>query len=134
MVWSPLGWGRLTGKIRRGQANQSGRIAAGGAEGGPPVSDEYLFGVVDALDAVAAETGKTVAQVALNWLLTRPTVCNIVVGARTEEQLKQNLGALGWTLTAEQVARLDAASHETPIYPYWHQKGFDERNPKPTVW
>ncbi|KAA0125528.1 aldo/keto reductase [Methylobacterium sp. P1-11] len=134
MVWSPLGWGRLTGKIRRGQANQSGRIAAGGAEGGPPVSDDYLFGVVDALDAVAAETGKTVAQVALNWLLTRPTVCNIVVGARTEEQLKQNLGALGWSLTAEQVAHLDAASQETPIYPYWHQKGFDERNPKPTVW
>ena len=134
MVWSPLGWGRLTGKIRRGQQNQSGRIAAGGAEGGPPVSDEYLFGVVDALDAVAAETGKTVAQVALNWLLTRPTVCNIVVGARTEEQLKQNLGALGWALTPEQVARLDAASWETPIYPYWHQKGFDERNPKPTTW
>ncbi len=134
MVWSPLGWGRLTGKIRRGQPNQSGRIAAGGAEGGPPVSDEYLFGVVEALDAVAAETGKTVAQVALNWLLTRPTVCNIVVGARTEEQLKQNLGALGWTLAPEQVARLDAASRETPIYPYWHQTGFDERNPKPTTW
>ena len=134
MVWSPLGWGRLTGKIRRGQPNQSGRIAAGGAEGGPPVSDAYLFGVVDALDAVAAETGKTVAQVALNWLLTRPTVCNIVVGARTEEQLKQNLGALGWTLAPEQIARLDAASQETPIYPYWHQKGFDERNPKPTAW
>ncbi|MHB2205575.1 aldo/keto reductase [Methylobacterium sp. CM6257] len=134
MVWSPLGWGRLTGKIRRGQPNQSGRIAAGGAEGGPPVSEAYLFGVVDVLDAVAAETGKTVAQVALNWLLSRPTVCNIVVGARTEEQLNQNLGALGWSLTAEQVARLDAASQETPIYPYWHQKGFDERNPKPTAW
>jgi aryl-alcohol dehydrogenase-like predicted oxidoreductase len=134
MVWSPLGWGRLTGKIRRGQPNQSGRIAAGGAEGGPPVSDEYLYGIVDALDAVAEETGKSVAQVALNWLLTRPTVCNIVVGARTEEQLKQNLAILGWKLTSEQVARLDAASQETPIYPYWHQKGFDERNPKPTVW
>ena len=134
MVWSPLGWGRLTGKIRRGQENKSGRIAAGGAEGGPPVSDDYLFGVVDALDAVAAETGKSVAQVALNWLLTRPTVCNIVVGARTEEQLKQNLGAIGWSLAPEQIARLDAASQETPIYPYWHQKGFDERNPKPTTW
>ena len=134
MVWSPLGWGRLTGKIRRGQASQGGRIASGGAEGGPPVSDAYLYGVVDALDAVAAETGKTVAQVALNWLLTRPTVCNIVVGARTEEQLKQNLGAVGWTLAPEQVARLDAASRETPIYPYWHQMGFDERNPKPTTW
>ncbi|WP_232631290.1 aldo/keto reductase [Methylobacterium sp. Leaf118] len=134
MVWSPLGWGRLTGKIRRGQAAASGRIAAGGAEGGPSVPDDYLYGVVDALDAVAQETGKTVSQVALNWLLTRPTVCNIVVGARNEEQLRQNLGAVGWTLTPDQIARLDAASQETPIYPYWHQKGFDERNPKRTVW
>ena len=134
MVWSPLGWGRLTGKIRRGQPAAGGRIAAGGAEGGPTVSDDYLYGVVDALDAVAAETGKTVAQVALNWLLTRPSVCNIVVGARNEAQLRQNLGAVGWSLTPDQVARLDAASQETPIYPYWHQKGFDERNPKPTVW
>jgi len=135
MVWSPLGWGRLTGKIRRGQAASGGRLStSGGAEGGPTVSDDYLYDVVDALDAVAAETGKTVPQVALNWLLSRPTVCNIVIGARNEEQLKQNLGALGWTLTAEQVARLDAASQETPIYPYWHQRGFDERNPKPTPW
>ncbi|GJD48572.1 1-deoxyxylulose-5-phosphate synthase YajO [Methylobacterium crusticola] len=134
MVWSPLGWGRLTGKIRRGQAPSGGRIAAGGAEGGPPVADDYLFGVVDALDAVAAETGRTVTQVALNWLLRRPTVANIVVGARNEEQLRQNLGAVGWSLTAEQVARLDAASQETPTYPYWHQRGFDARNPKPTPW
>ncbi|WP_298957536.1 aldo/keto reductase [uncultured Methylobacterium sp.] len=134
MVWSPLGWGRLTGKIRRGQPNASGRIASGGAEGGPPVADEYLYGVVDALDAVAAETGKTVTQVALNWLLSRPTVANIVVGARNEEQLKQNLGAVGWSLSPDQIARLDAASHETPTYPYWHQTGFDERNPKPTRW
>jgi aryl-alcohol dehydrogenase-like predicted oxidoreductase len=134
MVWSPLGWGRLTGRIRRGQPAPSGRIASGGAEGGPPVADEYLFGVVDALDAVAAETGKTVPQVALNWLLTRPTVANVVVGARDEAQLRQNLGAVGWSLTPDQVARLDAASYETPIYPYWHQRGFDERNPKPTAW
>jgi aryl-alcohol dehydrogenase-like predicted oxidoreductase len=134
MVWSPLGWGRLTGRLRRGQPAPSGRIASGGAEGGPPVADEYLFGVVDALDAVAAETGKTVPQVALNWLLTRPTVANVVVGARDEAQLRQNLGAVGWSLTPDQVARLDAASYETPIYPYWHQRGFDERNPKPTAW
>lgn len=135
MVWSPLGWGRLTGKIRRGQAASGGRLAtAGGAEGGPTVSDDYLYGVVDALDAVAAETGKTVPQVALNWLLTRPTVCNIVIGARNEEQLKQNLGAVGWSLSQDQIARLDAASREHPIYPYWHQTGFDERNPKPTAW
>ena len=134
MVWSPLGWGRLTGKIRRGQPLPEGRLKSGGAEGGPIVSDEYLFNVVDALDAVAKETGKTVAQVALNWLLQRPTVSNIVIGARNEEQLKQNLGAIGWSLSTEQVAKLDAASHETPIYPYWHQKGFDSRNPKPTTW
>jgi aryl-alcohol dehydrogenase-like predicted oxidoreductase len=134
MVWSPLGWGRLTGKIRRGQVVTEGRIAAGGAVGGPIVNDEYLYNVVDALDLVARETGKTVPQVALNWLLQRPTVCNIVIGARNEEQLKQNLGAIGWNLTPEQVAVLDQASQETPIYPYWHQRDFNERNPKPTQW
>lgn len=134
MVWSPLGWGRLTGNIRRGEKAASGRIAAGGAEGGPVVDDEHLFTVVDALDAVAEETGKTVPQIAINWLLHRPTVANIVIGARNEEQLKQNLGAIGWSLTTEQIARLDEASHETPVYPYWHQTGFDERNPKPTNW
>jgi len=133
MVWSPLGWGRLTGKIRRGE-NASGRIASGGAVGGPEVEDEYLFRVVDVLDEIAAETGRSVSQIALNWLLTRPTVCNIVVGARNEEQLRQNLGAVGWTLTPDQIARLDGASHRTPTYPYWHQRDFDERNPKPTAW
>ncbi len=134
MVWSPLGWGRLTGKIRRGQTMQDGRIAKGGGEGGPQVDDEYLYTVMDALDAVAAETGKTVPQIALNWLLTRPTVANIVVGARNEEQLKQNLGALGWQLTPEQIAKLDKASAKHPPYPYWHQMDFDDRNPKPVKW
>lgn len=131
MVWSPLGWGRLTGKIRRGQPLPEGRIKAGGSAGGPTVSDEYLYNVVDALDVVAKETGKTVPQVALNWLLQRPTVSNIVIGARNEEQLKQNLGAIGWNLTAEQVATLDAASAAVPAYPYWHQRDFAERNPSP---
>ncbi len=134
MVWSPLGWGRLTGKIRRGQPLPEGRLKNGGEAGGPVVEDAYLYDVVDALDQVAAETGKTVPQVALNWLLQRPTVCNIVVGARNEEQLKQNLGAIGWNLSSEQVARLDAASAKLPAYPYWHQMGFDSRNPKPTRW
>ncbi|NGY05718.1 aldo/keto reductase [Solimonas terrae] len=134
MVWSPLGWGRLTGKLRRGQTTGDGRIAQGGAAGGPPVDDEYLYTVVDALDAVAGEIGKTVAQVALNWLLQRPTVSNIVIGARNEAQLQQNLGALGWQLSAEQIATLDAASRREPVYPYWHQTGFDTRNPKPTRW
>ncbi|MFT4045832.1 MAG: aldo/keto reductase [Solimonas sp.] len=133
MVWSPLGWGRLTGKVRRGQAG-SGRIAQGGAKGGPPVDDEHLYKVVDALDILAEETGKTVTQVALNWLLQRPTVSNIVIGARDEEQLKQNLGAIGWKLSADQIARLDAASSRKPAYPYWHQMGFDMINPKLVKW
>ena len=131
MVWSPLGWGRLTGKIRRGQALKEGRIASGGAQGGPKVDDDYLYRVVDALDSVAAETGKTVAQVALNWLLQRPGVSNIVIGARNEEQLRQNLGAVGWNLTQQQVATLDAASARDRAYPYWHQLDFTNRNPLP---
>lgn len=134
MVWSPLGWGRLTGKIRRGQPLREGRIQQGGATGGPPVTEAFLYAVVDALDAVAEETGRTVPQVALNWLLQRPSVANVVIGARTAEQLEQNLGAVGWNLTPDQVDRLEAASQLTPIYPYWHQRNFDERNPKPTRW
>jgi aryl-alcohol dehydrogenase-like predicted oxidoreductase len=134
MVWSPLGWGRLTGKIRRGQTAASGRIQQGGAEGGPAVDDELLYSVVDVLDAIAAETGKTVPQIALNWLLQRPSVANLVIGARNEDQLKQNLGALDWKLDAEHIARLDAVSRRHPVYPYWHQMGFNERNPKPTAW
>jgi aryl-alcohol dehydrogenase-like predicted oxidoreductase len=131
MVWSPLGWGRLTGKIRRGQPLPKGRIESGGAVGGPEVADDYLYDVVDALDVVAKQTGKTVAQVALNWLLQRPTVCNVIIGARNEQQLRDNLGAVGWNLNEEQVAILDAASKRTPVYPYWHQQGFAERNPFP---
>ncbi len=134
MVWSPLGWGRLTGKIRRGQKLTEGRLAQGGAQGGPQVDDEHLYQVVDALDAVARETGKTVPQIALNWLLSRPSISNLVIGARNEEQLKQNLGALGWKLTPEQIKTLDDASRRPPAYPYWHQMGFDEINPKPVAW
>jgi len=131
MIWSPLGWGRLTGKIRRGQPAKEGRIAQGGAEGGPVVDDEYLYTVVDALDKVAAETGKTVPQVALNWLLQRPGVCNVVMGARNEEQLKQNLASVGWNLTPAQVAFLEKASDTPASYPYWHQHQFQNRNPLP---
>jgi len=134
MVWSPLGWGRLTGKIKRGQPIQNGRIASGGAAGGPEVDDDYLYDVVDALEQVAEETGKTIPQVALNWLLSRPTVANVVVGARDEAQLRANLGAVDWSLTQDQIARLDTASRRPPAYPYWHQMGFDDRNPKPTQW
>ena len=102
------------------------------ADYGPPVADDHLYKVVDALDQVAKETEKSVTQVALNWLLQRPTVATLIVGARDEPQLRQNLGAVGWNLTPEQVAALDAASAVTPIYPYWHQRGFAERNPFPT--
>lgn len=131
VVWSPLGWGRLTGKLRRGQPLPSTSRLHTTADYGPPVEDEYLYRVVDALDEVAAQTGRSIPQIALNWLLQRPTVATVVVGARNEEQLKQNLGAIGWNLTADQVARLDAASAKTLAYPYWHQRGFAERNPPP---
>lgn len=134
MVWSPLGWGRLTGKISRNNPAKTGRIASGGETGGPMVDDEYLYTVVDALEAVAKDTGKTVTQVALNWLLQRPGVANIVVGARNEEQLKQNIGALGWNLKPAHMDLLDQASRKMPTYPYWHQMNFDERNPKPVSW
>jgi aryl-alcohol dehydrogenase-like predicted oxidoreductase len=134
VVWSPLGWARLTGKIRRGQPppETSRKNSAINNEMGPQVADEYLYAVVDALDAVAAETGKSVPQIALNWLLQRPSVSTIVIGARNEEQLRQNLGAVGWNLTREQVAKLDVASSVRAIYPYWHQKKFPLRNPFPT--
>lgn len=130
VVWSPLGWGRLTGKIRRGQtapevSRQSHPVTS---KAGPQVSDEYLFKVMDTLDEVAEETGKTVPQVALNWLLQRPTVSTVIIGARTEQQLVDNLGSVGWNLTKEQVAKLDAASITPKAYPYWHQHGFS-RNP-----
>jgi len=130
-VWSPLGWGRLTGKIRRGQPLPEVSRLPTTAAFGPPVDDEYLYRVVDALDEVAEETGKTVPQIALNWLLQRPTVSTVIIGARNAEQLTQNLGAIGWNLTPEQVAKLDAASARPLAYPYWHQGQFKERNPAP---
>jgi aryl-alcohol dehydrogenase-like predicted oxidoreductase len=134
VVWSPLGWGRLTGRIRRGQplpkvSRLQSQLAI---DKGPPVPDEYLYRIVDALDAVGKEAGKTVPQVALNWLLQRPSVSTVIIGARNEEQLRQNLGAVGWKLSATQIATLDAASARTPAYPYWHQRGtYPERNPPP---
>ena len=131
LVWSPLGWGRLTGKLRRGQPLPEVSRLHKTAEAGPAVDDEHLYTVVDALDKVAAETGRTVPQIALNWLLRRPTVSSVIIGARNEEQLRQNLASEGWSLTADQVAALDKVSEVPPIYPYWHQRGFEERNPRP---
>ena len=130
MVWSPLGWGRLTGGVRRGQPLPAVSRLHKTGDLGPQVSDDYLYGVVDALDHISRETGKTVPQIALNWLLQRPTVASVIIGARNEAQLRENLGSIGWQLTPEQISRLDEASAITPVYPYWHQRQF-ERNPKP---
>jgi aryl-alcohol dehydrogenase-like predicted oxidoreductase len=121
VVWSPLAGGALTGKVRRGQPIEDGtRISQLGLERAGDV--EKLYEVVDTLQLVAADVGRTVSQVALNWVLTRPTVASVVIGARTEEQLRDNLGAVGWTLDAAHVAALDAVSERRPIYPYWHQR------------
>jgi aryl-alcohol dehydrogenase-like predicted oxidoreductase len=131
LVWSPLGWGRLTGKIRRGKPLPTESRLHKTAGQGPQMPDEYLYAVVDALDGVAREAEKTVPQVALNWVLQRPSVSTVIMGARNEEQLRQNLAAEGWKLSSEQIAKLDKASDVTPVYPYWHQRQFAERNPAP---
>lgn len=132
LVWGPLSQGRLSGKFRRNQPIPPGSRIAQGAGEGPAIPDEHFYRVVDVLDAISAETGKTVAQVALNWLLQRPTVSSVIIGARDEAQLRDNLGAVGWNLTAEQVARLDRVSEIDTIYPFWHQRGYTERNPVAT--
>ncbi len=131
VVWSPLGWGRLTGKLSRSTPLPDTSRLHKTSEQGPPVEDSHLYRVLDAMADVAAETGKSVPQIALNWLLQRPTVSTVLIGARNEEQLRHNIGAVGWNLTPSQVAVLDAASAVKPPYPYWHQQGFSERNPSP---
>lgn len=134
LVWSPLGWGRLTGKIRRGQPLPKVSRLHKTKDMGPQVPDEYLYDVIEVMDEIASETGKTIPQIAINWLLQRPTVSNVIIGARNEEQLLDNLGAIGWNLTKEQVDKLDKATDQLPIYPYWHQRGvFLERNPHSLV-
>ena len=131
IIWSPLSSGLLGGKYRRGQPlPEDSRISKGGGHG-PATNFEHLYNIIDALNQVAEETGKSIPQVAINWLLQRPTVANIVIGARNEGQLKQNLGAIGWDLTTDQVKKLDAASEVDPIYPYWHQRQNLKLNPLP---
>lgn len=132
LVWSPLAGGRLGGRFRRNQPiPPDSRQAQGGGEG-PALPEEWFYNLIDVMDEIAAETGKTVPQIAINWLLQRPTVSSVIIGARNEQQLRQNLGAAGWNLTPEQVKKLDIASQRETIYPYWHQRGFMERNPLPT--
>jgi aryl-alcohol dehydrogenase-like predicted oxidoreductase len=133
VVWSPLGWGKLTGKIRRGQPAAPGTRAAQIPETGPHFEEERLYRIVDAVDKVAKEAGKAFTQVALNWLLQKPTVSTLIIGARDEQQLVTNLGAIGWSLTPEQVKALDDAGHQKPAYPVWHQQDFPMLNEK-RVW
>lgn len=135
LVWSPLASGLLSGKYRRNTPRPDARVSQGGSPvPGFAITDDLLYKIVDVLDEISAETGKTVAQVSLNWLLQRPTVDNLIIGARTEEQLKDNLGAVGWKLSIEQVKRLDAASEVPPAYPYWHQREHGYLNAAPKLY
>ena len=136
IVWSPLAAGRLSGKYRRNQpAPADARIAQGGSPiPSSAITDEVFYNIIDELEAIAKEVEKSVAQVAINWLLQRPTVSNIIIGARNEEQLKQNFGAVGWNLTPDQVKRLDKVSEVPPVYPYWHQRGFPMLNAAPELY
>jgi aryl-alcohol dehydrogenase-like predicted oxidoreductase len=132
VVWSPLAAGALTGKVRRGQEAPAGtRLSQLGLSRAGDL--EKLYDIVDALALVAGDVGRSVAQVALNWVLQRPTVASVLIGARTETQLRENLGAIGWRLNESQMAKLDAASETKPIYPYWHQRNFPQLNPAPVA-
>ncbi len=130
VVWSPLGWGRLSGKHRRSQPLVGTSRAELTASGAPPVDTEHFYDVMDVLDQIAVETGKSVPQIALNWVLGRPSIATVIIGARNETQLQQNFGCLGWSLSADQLARLDKVSRPALPYPNWHQAGF-ARNPPP---
>jgi aryl-alcohol dehydrogenase-like predicted oxidoreductase len=130
LVWSPLGWGRLTGRLRRGELAPAGTRAEASIAA-PPIADEHLWNVLDALQLVADDTGHTIPQIAINWLLRRPTVSSVIIGARNEAQLLANIASIGWELSPAHMAALDAASAQTPAYPYWHQRAYPERNPLP---
>ncbi|HYG68924.1 MAG TPA: aldo/keto reductase, partial [Anaeromyxobacteraceae bacterium] len=135
LVWSPLSGGRLTGKVGRNRPAPPGTRAAVQPPRGPAFPQEQFYAIVEALEAIAEETGRTVSQVALRWVLQRPTVSSVILGARDEAQLRENLGAAEFSLTPEQMARLDASSARTPCYPYWHQQAtLAERNPLPVPW
>jgi aryl-alcohol dehydrogenase-like predicted oxidoreductase len=124
LVWSPLAAGLLTGKFKRNQPlPKDTRVAQGGSPvPSSVIPDELLYNVIDVLGQISRETGKSIAQISLNWLLQRPTVSSLVVGARTEAQLKENLGATGWSLSPEHMMKLNKVSETQPVYPYWHQR------------
>jgi aryl-alcohol dehydrogenase-like predicted oxidoreductase len=134
VVWSPLAGGQLSGKMGRNRPAPVGTRHATIGSLGPTIPREQFFDIVDALEAIAKETGRGVSQVALNWLLQRPTVATVVIGARNEAQLRDNLSAVDFKLTAEQMARLDKVSARPLAYPYWHQRRTSmDRNPPPTT-
>lgn len=135
IVWSPLGWGRLTGKLRRGQAWPAGSRLHDTAGFAPPVRDEHLYRVIDAMDVVAEDTGRTLPQIAIQWLLQRPGVASVLIGARDEAQLKQNLKAVEGKLDEKHMALLDKASAVTPPYPYYPYwlGAFTEVSPPPVA-
>lgn len=121
LVWSPLAGGLLSGKYRRGEQPPEGaRHTSEWSE--PPVYDEgRMYDIIEALVEVAAAHGRSPAQTALVYLLAKPAISSVILGARTEDQLADNLGAAEWTLTEEETARLDELSAPRLIYPYWHQ-------------
>ncbi len=120
LVWSPLAGGLLTGKYRRGEDASEGRHVEGWDE--PPVRDSgKLYDIVDVLVEIAEGRGVSAAQVALAWLLDRPGVASVIVGARTDEQLADNLEAAELSLSEEERGRLDEVSAPPLIYPFWHQ-------------
>tara|TARA_R110002050_G_scaffold79810_4_gene170540 strand:+ start:6529 stop:7527 length:999 start_codon:yes stop_codon:yes gene_type:complete len=119
MAWSPLGWGRLTGKIKRGAEMKAGRIKSGGDVGAPPVNNEFLFNVIDVLEEISEEINKSIPQIAINWLLQNKSVSNVVIGARNEKQLRSNIESVGWSLSEKHLNELNEVSKQTPIYPHW---------------
>lgn len=122
MIWSPLGQGLLSGKVSRTQKPQAGTRQGAITWKEPWVmDDERLYKVIDILKEVASEQNASVAQIALAWVTMRPGIGPIVIGARTEQQLRDNLGADSIALTSVQHDRIEAAARPFPIYPYWHR-------------
>lgn len=128
MAWSPLQAGLLSGKFRRGVRPEVSRLNALDTPG--TIDFERLYRIVDVMDAVARERGASCSQVAINWLLNKPGVDTVIVGARDDAQLADNLAAASWRLTADEVTALDEVSALPEPYPMWHQHRFGlERNP-----
>jgi aryl-alcohol dehydrogenase-like predicted oxidoreductase len=122
LIWSPLAGGLLSGKYRRNASPSDGTRQLSGTWHEPPVRDqEKLYDTIDVLVDIAAARGVSPAQVALAWLLGRPAVTSVIIGARTDEQLRDNLGAAELALAADERAALDKVSAPALVYPHWHQ-------------